>query len=260
MLNNHRIVVVMPAFNAARTLPPTVHSLPQDIVDDIVVVDDGSVDDTASVAESLGIPHVIRLDRNRGYGANQKVCYDTALELGADIVVMVHPDYQYDPRLVLPMSAMLASGVYDCVLGSRILGLGAIAGGMPRYKYIANRTLTAFQNLLLPHKLSEYHTGLRAWSARLLRGLPYERLSDDFVFDNHILIQTIAAGFSIGEVSCPTRYAADSSSIGFQRSLIYGLGVVAGTFEYKLSPWLQSHRFPRYLRNMNKDQLTTESN
>jgi glycosyltransferase involved in cell wall biosynthesis len=225
MLLGKRVVVVMPAYLAGRTLEATWRDLPHDFVDAVVVVDDASDDDTVAVARALGLD-VILHPHNMGYGANQKTCYREALARGADIVVMVHPDYQYDPRLVTAMAGMVASGVYDMVLGSRILGSGALRGGMPLWKYVANRLLTVFENLLLGAHLSEYHTGYRAYSRALLDGLPWQRNSDDFVFDNQILAQAIIAGFGIGEVSVPTRYFAEASSIGFRRSVRYGFGVV----------------------------------
>ena len=240
MINGKKVIVVMPAFNAASTLARTYRELPAGVVDDC------STDDTATIAAELGIAHVIRHPENRGYGGNQKTCYRTALDLGADVVVMVHPDYQYEPRLVTAMSSMIAEGVFDAVLGSRILGTGAVKGGMPIYKYIANRALTAFQNLLIPYKLSEYHTGYRAFARRILETLPLEENSDDFVFDNQMLVQIIGKGYSIGEVTCPTRYMEDSSSISFRRSVRYGLAVVATTLEYRLARlgWISSRRFP----------------
>jgi glycosyltransferase involved in cell wall biosynthesis len=228
MLNDKRIVVVMPAYHAGRTLEATWRELPHDIVDEVIVVDDASDDDTVAVARSLGLD-VILHPRNMGYGANQKSCYTEALARGADIVVMVHPDYQYDPRLVTAMAAMIASGVYDTVIGSRILGGGALRGGMPVWKYVANRLLTLFENMLLGAKLSEYHSGYRAFSRALLDALPWQRNSDDFVFDNEILAQAIVGGFRIGEISVPARYFAEASSIGFPGSVRYGIGVVGTT-------------------------------
>jgi glycosyltransferase involved in cell wall biosynthesis len=228
MLNGKRIVVVMPAFRAGRTLEATWRDLPRDVLDGIVVVDDASDDDTVAVARGLGL-EVILHPQNLGYGANQKTCYAAALARGADIVVMVHPDYQYDPRLTTAMAGMIASGVFDMVLGSRILGGGAVKGGMPRWKYAANRILTLFENLLLGAKLSEYHTGFRAYRRELLEALPWAGNSDDFVFDNQLLAQAIVAGFRIGEISVPTRYFAAASSINFPRSLRYGLGVIGTT-------------------------------
>jgi glycosyltransferase involved in cell wall biosynthesis len=225
MLNGQRIVVVMPAYKAGRTLAATYRELPHDVVDEVIVVDDSSDDDTVKVARALDLD-VILHDRNKGYGANQKTCYTEALARGADIVVMVHPDYQYDPRMVTAMAGMVASGVYDMVIGSRILGGGALAGGMPWWKYLANRALTLFENALLGAHLSEYHTGYRAYSRDLLTALPWQGNSDGFVFDNEFLAQAIVAGRRIGEVSVPTRYFAEASSIGFARSVHYGLGVV----------------------------------
>ena len=228
MLSGKRIVVVMPAYHAGRTLEATCRALPRDIVDDIVIVDDASDDDTVAVARSLGLD-VILHPHNRGYGGNQKTCYTEALARNADIIVMVHPDYQYDPRLTTAMAGMIASGIYDMVIGSRILGGGALRGGMPVWKYVANRLLTLFQNLLMGASLSEYHTGFRAYSRALLDSLPWQGNSDDFVFDNQILAQVIIGGFGIGEVSVPTRYFAEASSIGFSRSVRYGFGVVGTT-------------------------------
>lgn len=226
MIRDHKLVVVMPAYNAARTLEQTLAEVPRDIVDDIVLVDDASHDDTASLAHSLGIRHVVRHDRNRGYGGNQKTCYRKALELEADIVVMLHPDYQYSPRLIPAMAELVASGLFPVVLGSRILGGGAIGGGMPVYKYLANRLLTAFENLCTGAKLSEYHTGYRAFSAGVLRELDLDANSDDFIFDNQMLAQVLGRGYRIGEVTCPTHYFGDASSINFRRSVRYGLGVL----------------------------------
>jgi len=225
MLSGRRIAVVLPAYNAARSLRKTYDEIPRDIVDDIILTDDASSDETVAVARGLGI-HTLRHARNQGYGANQKTCYSVALERGADIVVMLHPDYQYSPRLVTAMASMIVSGEYDVVLGSRMIGRGARAGGMPLYKYVANRCLTVFENIVSGQRLSEYHTGYRAWSREVLEALPIRVASDDFVFDNQILIQAIHWGFRIGEISCPTRYAAESSSINFSRSVTYGIGVV----------------------------------
>ncbi|HVJ07464.1 MAG TPA: glycosyltransferase family 2 protein [Acidisarcina sp.] len=227
MINGKRIAVVMPAYNAERTLERTVGELP-DIVDIKILVDDSSEDKTALLAERLGVQTFVH-DANYGYGRNQQTCYREALAAGADIVVMVHPDYQYTPSLVGPMAGMVASGVYDMVLASRILGRGALTGGMPLYKYISNRLLTAFQNLFLGAKLSEYHTGFRAFSRELLQTLPLLENSDDFVFDNQMIAQSLMFGFRIGEISCPTKYFEEASSINFQRSMKYGLGVVTTT-------------------------------
>jgi glycosyltransferase involved in cell wall biosynthesis len=233
MLNGRRLAVVLPAYNAEATLARTLEHIDRDIVDDVLLVDDASTDGTVALARKLGLEPICH-DRNRGYGANQKTCYHAALERGADIIVMVHPDYQYSPRLIVPMAAMIAYGEYDFVLGSRILAQNAVAGGMPRYKYIANRVLTAFENAVVRSKLSEFHTGLRAFSRQLLARLPFDLNSDDFVFDNEVILQAIAVGARVGEVSCPTRYAGDSSSINFKRSVRYGVGVVRATVEYRL--------------------------
>jgi glycosyltransferase involved in cell wall biosynthesis len=226
----------LPAYNAARTLRQTYAEIPHDIVDDVILTDDFSRDDTAAIARELGV-HTLRHARNRGYGGNQKTCYAAALERGADIVVMLHPDYQYTPRLVAAMASMIASEQYDVVLGSRILGNGAIDGGMPRYKYIANRLLTLVENILVGQKLSEYHTGYRAWSREVLERLPLDQCSDDFVFDNQMLAQAIYAGFRIGEISCPTKYFAEASSINFARSMIYGVGVLWTSVQFRLHKW-----------------------
>ncbi|HET9718767.1 MAG TPA: glycosyltransferase family 2 protein [Solirubrobacteraceae bacterium] len=233
MINGKRITVVLPAYNAESTLKRTVGELDRQIVDDLVLVDDASRDHTIEVAEELGLS-VIRHASNRGYGGNQKTCYRAALERAADIVVMVHPDYQYSPRLVPALAAMIAYEHYDLVLGSRILAQNAVARGMPRYKYLANRALTLAENLIVRQKLSEYHTGLRAFSRQLLELLPIERNSDDFVFDNQIIAQALIAGARIGELSCPTRYAADSSSIGLGRSIRYGAGVLRTAVQCRL--------------------------
>lgn len=226
MLNNQKIVVVLPAYNAVKTLERTVAEISREVVDAIILVDDASNDGTAHLARSLKIDHVIEHDHNQGYGANQKTCYQKALALEADIILMLHPDYQYSPRLIPAMAGMIASGLYSVVLGSRILGGGALSGGMPLYKYIANRLLSAFQNLCSGAKLSEYHTGYRAYSAEVLKALPLDSLSDDFVFDNQLLGEVIKQGHSIGEISCPTRYFDEASSINWHRSIVYGLGVV----------------------------------
>jgi glycosyltransferase involved in cell wall biosynthesis len=236
MLKGKKIVVVMPAYNAEMTLRKTYAEIPGDVVDDIILVDDESQDRTADVARSLGVKTFIH-SKNRGYGGNQKTCYREALELGADIVVMVHPDYQYTPKLITAMASIIAEELFDCVLGSRILGVGALKGGMPPYKYIANRLLTGLQNLLLQYKLSEYHTGYRAFSRKVLETLPLQVNDDDFIFDNQMLAQIIYAGFNIAEVTCPTRYMEDSSSISFTRSVQYGLGVVLTSVAFRLHRW-----------------------
>lgn len=225
MLHDKRITVIMPAYNAAKTLRQTYAELPHDIVDNVILVDDASRDDTAAVSRELGITTVVHPE-NRGYGGNQKTCYTAALNSGADVIIMVHPDYQYDPRLVLAMASMIVDGPYDAVLGSRILGGQALKGGMPLWKYIANRLLTAFENLFLGAKLSEYHTGYRAFSRKILEQIPFKKNSDDFVFDNEILAQIVLAGFLLGELSCPTKYFPDASSINFRRSVRYGFGVL----------------------------------
>jgi glycosyltransferase involved in cell wall biosynthesis len=233
MLNGKKIIVVMPAYNAARTLRQTYDDIPRDVVDEILLVDDGSSDETVLLARELGLTTFLH-KKNLGYGQNQKTCYREALRRDADIIIMVHPDYQYSPRLILPMVGMIAYGEYDVVLGSRILGNGALRGGMPLYKYIANRGLTAFQNLLLGNKLSEYHTGFRAFSREVLASLPLEENDNDFVFDNEVLAQVIYFNFRIGEVSCPTRYFPEASSINFWRSAKYGLGVVTTSLSFRL--------------------------
>jgi glycosyltransferase involved in cell wall biosynthesis len=234
MIAGKRVCVVLPAYNAAKTLAATAAEIDRTVVDDVILVDDASTDDTVRLAETLGIYHVVH-PRNRGYGGNQKTCYAEALARGADIVVMLHPDYQYSPRLLLALASMVASGHYACALGSRILGVGALRGKMPVWKYVANRGLTAVENLLLGYKLSEYHTGYRAFSRELLEALPLEENSDDFVFDNQMLAQAIWFGFDIGEVSCPARYFAEASSIDFRRSVTYGFGVLATALEFRLA-------------------------
>ena len=225
MINGKKIVVVMPAYNAEQTLQQTYHEIPREIVDEVILVDDASLDNTAQIARNLGIKTIVHA-KNTGYGGNQKTCYTSALELGADIIIMLHPDYQYDPRLVTAMSAMLASEIYDVALGSRIIGSSPLRGGMPLYKYIANRFLTFFQNILLNSKISEYHTGYRAFTRKVLEELPLLANSDDFLFDNQMLTQCIAFGYRIGEISCPAKYFPEASSINFNRSVYYGIGVL----------------------------------
>jgi glycosyltransferase involved in cell wall biosynthesis len=232
---NQKVVVVMPAYNAALTLEQTLKEVPFDIVDELVLVDDASRDDTAEVARKLGVHHVIRHEANKGYGGNQKTCYGKALEIGADIVVMLHPDYQYTPKLITAMVSMIGQGLYPVVFGSRILGKGALKGGMPMYKYIANRFLTFTQNLLMDQKLSEYHTGYRAFHADVLRKVNLGPNSDDFIFDNEMIAQIFYHGFDIAEVTCPTKYFKEASSINFQRSVTYGLGVLSVSWLYFLS-------------------------
>src|SRR5580693_6397030 len=233
MINSQRIGVVLPAYNAVATLARTVAELDRAVVDEVVLVDDASTDETVSLARGLGLAPISH-ESNKGYGGNQKTCYRQALELGVDIVVMVHPDYQYSPLLVPAMASMIAYGEYDMVMGSRILAQHTVARGMPRYKYVANRFLTFVENIALNQKLSEYHTGLRAFSSKLLESLPFERNSDDFIFDNQIIAQAVSSGARIGEVSCPTRYATDSSSINLKRSIRYGLGVLNTCADYRL--------------------------
>jgi glycosyltransferase involved in cell wall biosynthesis len=254
VFHGKKVVVVMPAYNAERTLERTVSEIPLDLVDEIVVTDDASHDETVAVARRLGL-HTLVHGTNRGYGANQKTCYTEALRLNADIVVMVHPDYQYSPRLLPAMIGLVADGPYDVVLGSRILGGSARRGGMPLYKYVANRFLTAFQNLLCGAKLSEYHTGYRAFDAQVLRSLPLMENSDDFVFDNEILAQALQAGFEFGEVSCPTAYFEEASSINFPRSVRYGLGVmgVAIRFFLQRRGWARSAIFDAEGRRLDPD-------
>lgn len=229
--------MVLPAYKAAETLEATYKEIPFDIVDEVVLVDDCSPDSTIEVAKELGIQHIIRHEENRGYGGNQKSCYDKALSLGADIVVMLHPDYQYDPRLIESMCYLIANGVYPVVLGSRILGKGALKGGMPKYKYFFNRCLTAFQNFVMSQKLAEYHTGYRAFSREVLEAIDYHANSDDFVFDNQMLAQIFYAGFEVAEITCPTKYFPEASSINFRRSVKYGLGVIRTSLSYRMQKW-----------------------
>lgn len=236
MIHGKKLVVVMPAYNAEQTLRRTYDEIPHEIVDAVILVDDASQDHTVKVAQELAITTIVH-PQNQGYGGNQKTCYKTALEMNADIVVMLHPDYQYTPRLLTAMASLLAQGLFDCVLGSRILGVGALKGGMPLYKYISNRFLTAVQNILLGYKLSEYHTGYRGFTREALEALPLENNSDDFVFDNQMLSQIIFGGYSIGEISCPTLYMDDSSSINFRRSVVYGLGVLKTSLLFRLHKW-----------------------
>jgi glycosyltransferase involved in cell wall biosynthesis len=233
MLAGKKVTVVLPAYNSGKTLARTYQELPFDLVDDVILTDDGSSDGTVAASEQLGI-FTVRHAVNRGYGGNQKTCYRTALARGAEIIVMLHPDYQYSPKLVGAMASMIASEEFDVVLGSRILGVGALAGGMPIYKYISNRMLTLMQNLIIGHKLSEYHTGYRAWSRVVLERLPLLACSDDFVFDNQMLSQAIYFGYRIGEISCPTKYFPEASSINLQRSVIYGLGVLRTAAQFRL--------------------------
>lgn len=235
MFNNKKVIVVLPAYKAAKTLEKTYQEIPFDIVDEVILCDDASPDETVEIGKKLNIPHIIRHDINKGYGGNQKSLYNKALELGGDIIIMLHPDYQYTPKLIPAMVSIIGNDLYDVVLGSRILGNGALKGGMPLYKYIANRFLTLTQNILVNHKLSEYHTGYRAFSREVLEGINFNQNDDDFVFDNEMLSQIIYAGFGIGEVTCPTKYFEEASSINFQRSSKYGLGVLRVSMGHFLS-------------------------
>jgi glycosyltransferase involved in cell wall biosynthesis len=234
MYKNQKIVVVLPAYNAALTLERTYNEIPFDIVDEVILCDDASRDLTAALAHRLGINHILVHEKNKGYGGNQKTLYRKALEIGADIVIMLHPDYQYTPRLIPTMVTMIGEGLYDVVLGSRILGKGALKGGMPYYKYVANRILTLIQNILVNHKLSEYHTGYRAFHKNVLKTINFEENSDDFVFDNQMLSQIIYADFAIGEITCPTKYFEEASSINFSRSVQYGIGVLGVSVRHYL--------------------------
>lgn len=236
MLNGKKIIVVMPAYNAENTLEKTYSEIPFEIVDDVILVDDASRDRTPELSRRMGI-HTIIHEKNLGYGGNQKSCYRAALNLGADIVIMVHPDYQYTPKLVPAMASMIAYGEFDAVLASRILGTNAIKGGMPIYKYVANRFLTLFENLMLGYKLSEYHTGYRAFTREILQRLPLDQNSNDFVFDNQMLAQIVWFGYRIGELTCPTRYFEDASSINFRRGVTYGLGVLKTSLYFRLHKW-----------------------
>jgi len=246
MILGKKLVVVLPAYNASKTIEQTYNEIPFDIVDDIILVDDNSKDNTAEVAASLGIKHIIIHPKNRGYGGNQKSCYNKALEINADIVIMLHPDYQYTPKLIHSMAFLIANEVYPVAFGSRILSKGALNGGMPMYKYIANRLLTSFQNILLNQKLYEYHTGYRAFSTNVLRNISYNLNSDDFVFDNQMIAQIFDKGYEIGEITCPTKYFPEASSINLKRSIVYGLGVLQVSLQYRLKKWKLI--IPPYLR------------
>jgi glycosyltransferase involved in cell wall biosynthesis len=237
MLNGKKICVVLPAYNAVSTLEQTYNEIPFNIVDEIVLVDDASSDTTSEKGKELGISNIIRHEKNRGYGGNQKSCYSKALELGADIIIMLHPDYQYTPKLIHSIASIIAYDVYPVVLASRILGKGALRGGMPMYKYIANRILTLTQNILMSQKLSEYHSGYRAFSKEVFDKIDISKNSEDFVFDNQMLAQIFYAGFEIGEVTCPTKYFKEASSINFSRSVTYGLGVLGVSLKYRLAKW-----------------------
>ena len=234
MINGQKVIVVLPAYNAAKTVKQTYDEIDMTLVDEVILVDDASKDDTIAAARAAGITHIIRHEKNKGYGGNQKTCYRTALATGADIIIMLHPDYQYTPALIGPMASLIANKVYPVVLGSRILGMGALKGGMPLYKYVFNRLLTAAQNLLMGQKLSEYHTGYRAYHRDVLLSIPFENNSDDFVFDNELLAQVFYRGYEIAEITCPTRYFKEASSINFRRSSIYGLGVLWVSLQYAL--------------------------
>ena len=237
MINNKKIVVVLPAYNAAKTLEITYCEIDFSIVDDVILVDDNSKDETIREAQRLGIKHIIHHKKNTGYGGNQKSCYNKARELGADIVIMLHPDYQYTPKLIPSMAHLIANDLYQVVLGSRILGKGALQGGMPWYKYVANRLLTLFQNIMMNAKLSEYHTGYRAFSREILEKVNYNANSDNFVFDNQMLAQIWYAGFEIAEITCPTKYFDDASSINIKNSSIYGMGVLKTSLQFRLQKW-----------------------
>jgi len=237
MLGNKKIAVVLPAYNAALTLEKTYNEIPFDIVDEVILTDDNSKDNTIEVAQQLGIKHIIVHEKNRGYGGNQKSCYNKALELNTDIIVMLHPDYQYTPKLIQSMCYLIANDVYPVVLGSRILGKGALKGGMPMYKYISNRFLTFTQNLIINQKLSEYHTGFRAFRSDVLRNINYNANSEDFVFDNQMLAQIFFKGYEIAEITCPTKYFDEASSINISRSIKYGLGVLHTSLMYRLTKW-----------------------
>lgn len=249
MINGKKVIVVMPAYNAEKTLEKTYKEIPFEIVDDLILTDDFSKDNTVKEAQELGIKHIIRHEKNRGYGGNQKSCYNKALELGGDIIIMVHPDYQYTPKLIHSMAYMIANDVYPVVLASRILGNGAIRGGMPIIKYISNRILTFFQNVMLNQKLSEYHTGYRAFSAKVLSEINFNKNSDDFIFDNEMLAQIFYAGYEIGEMTCPTKYFEEASSINLKRSFTYGLGVLGVSITYRLCKWglIKSNLFKKEL-------------
>lgn len=237
MYNGKKVVVVMPAYRASLTIERTYKEIPFDIVDEVILVDDHSPDDTFEVAKKVGIQHVIRHDNNKGYGGNQKTCYSKALEIGGEIIIMVHPDYQYTPKLIRAMVSIIGEELYPVVFGSRILGKGALKGGMPMYKYIANRFLTLTQNILLGQKLSEYHTGYRAFSSEVLKSVDFKKCDDDFIFDNEIIAQIFWKGYEIAEVTCPTKYFEEASSINFARSSKYGLGVLRVSLRYRLAKW-----------------------
>lgn len=237
MIRNKKIIVVLPAYNAEKTLVKTLNEIPLEIVDEIILVDDNSSDETVKIAEEYGLKNIIKHDKNMGYGANQKTCYNKALELNGDIIIMLHPDYQYTPKLIEAISYIIANDVYPVVLGSRILGKGALKGGMPFYKYFFNRILTLLQNIIINQKLSEYHSGYRAYSSKVLKEIKYDVNSDDFVFDNQVLNQIFMKDFEIGEITCPTKYFKESSSINLRRSIIYGIGCLLYSVEYRIHKW-----------------------
>lgn len=237
MILGKKLVVVLPAYNASGTLQRTYEEIPWDITDDVILVDDYSSDKTVEIAKELGIKHIVVHDENMGYGGNQKSCYTKALDIGADIIIMLHPDYQYTPKLIHSMAYLIANGVYPVVLGSRILGKGATIGGMPWWRYVSNRILTLIQNILMNQKLSEYHTGFRAYDSEVLKSIPFEKNSDDFVFDNQLLAQVFYFGYQIAEITCPTHYHKEASSINFMRSMKYGFGVLGTAIVYRLKKW-----------------------
>ena len=250
MLNGRKVVVVMPAYNAEKTLKKTYDEIPKDIVDDIILNDDGSHDNTVEIARTLGLKVFVHA-KNLGYGGNQKTCYAEALKIGADVVVMLHPDYQYPPKLITSMAALITSGMFDAVLGSRILGGKALEGGMPLYKYIANRVLTLAENNIISQKFSEYHSGFRAFSRQVLTSLPLMENSDDFLFDNQMLLQVLFFGYRTAEITCPSAYTKDSSSINFSRSIVYGFGVLSTAFKYMMQKRLLG-RWPIFDKNGRK--------
>ena len=247
MVLGKKLVVVLPAYNAEKTIGKTYKEIPFDIVDEVVLVDDKSKDESVNVARELGIKHVIEHDVNKGYGGNQKTCYKKALELGAGIIIMLHPDYQYTPKLIRSMAYVIAEGVYPVVFGSRILGRGTLKGGMPYYKYFANRVLTLFQNILMKQKLSEYHTGYRAFTREVIEKINFEKNADDFVFDNQVVAQIFFNGYEIAEVTCPPKYFKEASSINFGRSVVYGMGVLKVSLQYRLAKW--GWHTPAYLQS-----------
>lgn len=257
MLNGRRIAVVLPAYQAGRTLQRTIAEIDRAIVDDVIVVDDASTDETWAIAQRLPDIVAVRHERNRGYGGNQKTGFELALTRGADVIILLHPDYQYTPSLVVAMAAMMAYGTYDAVMASRILGRAPLKGGMPRYKYVANRLLTVVENLCLGMKLSEYHSGYRGYTRQVLERVPFQQNADDFVFDNQIIAQIILAGFRLGELACPTRYAEDSSSIGGWKAVKYGLGVLQTAVEYRLAQW--QWYTPTYLQGVLPQNLSGRS-